>query len=141
VWRHRIWGAEEFDPAVANGIFFYGEKATIFATDSKWVVIPRGKAKERREFKTEGDQGLDHMADFLAAVRSRKQPACTIDDAFRSTATVQLGMIAYETGSAVRWDAASERIPNNPAAAALLKREYRKPWAHPYKGLEGGVSG
>jgi predicted dehydrogenase len=134
VWRHRIWGAEEFDPAVSNGIFFYGEKATIFATDSKWVVIPRGRSKERREFKTEGDQGLDHMADFLAAIRSRKQPACTIDDAYRSTATVQLGMIAYETSSTVRWDAAAEQISNNPAAAALLKREYRKPWMHPFSG-------
>jgi predicted dehydrogenase len=134
VWRHRIWGAEEFDPALSNGIFFYGEKATIFVTDSKWVVIPRGKAKERREFKAESDQGLDHMADFLAAVRTRKVPACTIEDAYRSTATVQLGMIAYETGSTVRWDAASEQIPNNPAATALLKREYRKPWVHPFRG-------
>lgn len=134
VWRHRIWGAEEFDPAVSNGIFLFGEKATIFVTDSKWTVIPRGKSKERREFKTEGDQGLEHMTDFLAAVRSRKQPACTIDDAYRSTATVQLGMIACETGSIVRWDEAAEQIANNPAAAALLKREYRKPWGHPFRG-------
>jgi predicted dehydrogenase len=133
VWRHRIWGAEEFDPAVSNGIFFYGEKATIFATDSKWTVIPAGQGKDRKEFPAENDQGLDHMVDFLAAVRSRKPPACTIDDAFRSTATVQLGMIAYETGSPIRWDAAAEQIPNNPAAASLLKREYRKPWAHPYR--------
>ncbi len=139
VWRHRIWGAEEFDPAVSNGIFFYGEKATIFANDSKWVVIPRGKGKDRQEFKAEGDQGLDHMADFLAAVRSRKRPSCPIDDAYRSTATVQLGMIAYETASTVRWDAAAEQIPGNPPASSLLKREYRKPWVHPYRGQGSGA--
>lgn len=134
VWRHRIWGAEEFDPAVSNGIFLYGEKATVFVTDSRWVVIPRGKSKERQEFKVEGDAGLEHMAEFLAAVRSRKQPSCTIDDAYRSTATVQLAMIAYESNSVVHWDAATEQIPNNPAAAALLKREYRAPWVHPFRG-------
>ncbi len=134
VWRHRIWGAEEFDPAVSNGIFLYGEKATLFVTDSRWVVVPRGKSKERQEFKVEGDPGLEHMAEFLAAVRSRTQPSCTIEHGYRSTATVQLGMIAYESNSVVRWDSATEQIPNNPAAAALLKRDYRKPWVHPFRG-------
>jgi len=133
VWRHRIWGAEEYDPAVANGVFFYGEKATVLATDSKWTVIPRGQPKDRREFPVEDDPGPGHMKEFLAAVRSRKRPSATIEDAYRSTATVQLGMIAYETGSVVRWDAAVEQIRDNPAAAGLLKREYRKPWVHPYR--------
>jgi hypothetical protein len=41
-------------------------------------------------------------------------------------------MIAYETGSTVRWDADKREIPGNPAAAELLKREYRQPWVHPY---------
>jgi predicted dehydrogenase len=134
VWRHRIWGAEEYDPAVSNGVFFYGEKATIFAADSKWTVIPRGQPKDRREFQVEDDQGLEHMKEFLAAVRTRARPSATIEDAYRSTATVQLGMIAYETGSVIRWDAAAEQIRDNRAAARLLKREYRKPWVHPYRG-------
>ena len=40
-WRHRIWGAEEYAPEIANGIFFYGEKETIFVTDDRWEVIPQ----------------------------------------------------------------------------------------------------
>ena len=74
------------------------------------------------------------MADFLEAVRTRRQPACPIEEGFRTTATVQLGMIAYESGSVVRWDAQREQIPDNPPAAKLLKREYRQPWKHPYQG-------
>jgi len=131
VWRHRIWGAEEYAPEVSNGMFFYGEKATVFATDNRWVVIPVGKPADRQEHKTGGDNGLDHMVDFLSAVRSRKEPSCPIDDAFRSTATVQLAMIAYETASTVRWDESTEQILDNPPAAKLLKREYRSPWKHP----------
>lgn len=134
LWRHRIWGAQEFTPQTNNGIFFYGEKATVFATDNAWTVIPRGKGQERREFKAEVDQGVNHMADFLQAVRSRRQPSCQIDDAFRSTATVQLAMIAYETESVVRWNEATEQILGNPAATRLLKRDYRSPWKHPYAG-------
>jgi hypothetical protein len=34
----------------------------------------------------------------------------------------------------IRWDAAAEQIRDNRAAARLLKREYRKPWVHPYRG-------
>ena len=43
-------------------------------------------------------------------------------------------MIAYESGSVVEWDPAAEKILNNEAAAKLLKRDYRAPYAHPYRG-------
>jgi hypothetical protein len=43
-------------------------------------------------------------------------------------------MIAYETESTVRWDASSEQILDNPAAAKLLKRPYRQPYEHPHRG-------
>ncbi|HUT93108.1 MAG TPA: Gfo/Idh/MocA family oxidoreductase [Thermoguttaceae bacterium] len=134
VWRHRLWGAEEYNPEVNNGIFFFGDEATIFATDQKWVVIPKGKGKEHEEHDAKTDLGIEHMADFLEAVRTRRQPACPIEEGFRTTATVQLGMIAYQSGSVVRWDAQREQIPDNLAAAKLLKRLYREPWKHPYQG-------
>jgi len=134
VWRHRLWGAREYNPEVNNGIFFFGDEATIFATDQKWVVLPKGKGRDREEHDAKTDLGLNHMADFLEAVRTRRAPACPIEEGYRSTATVQLGMIAYESGSVVRWDAQTERIPDNPPAAKLLKRDYRQPWKHPYGG-------
>ena len=87
VWRHRVWGAQEYSPEVSNGIFFYGDQATVFASDSRWVVI---KGKQRQQHEAPADPGTDHMADFLRAVRSRKPPACPIEEGYRSTATVQL---------------------------------------------------
>ncbi len=133
VWRHRLWGAEEYAPEVNNGIFFYGDKATVYVHDSRWLVIPKGKNKERQEFKSQTDAGLNHMADFLKCVREREQPSCSIEEGYRSTSTVQLGMIAYESESVVKWDAATETIQDNPAASNLLKRDYRTPWKHPYQ--------
>jgi predicted dehydrogenase len=134
VWRHRLWGAQEYNPEVNNGIFFFGEEATVFATDRRWEVIPVGKPDKREVHEVDTDMGTLHMADFLAAVRGGGKPSCLIDDAFRSTATVELAMIAYETASTVRWDEATEQILDNPAAAGLLKREYRAPYQHPYRG-------
>lgn len=134
VWRHRIWGAQEYTPEVSNGIFFYGDKGTVFVTDDRWVVIPKDKNKQREEHKAAADLGTAHMAEFLNAVRSRKPPGCTIEDGFCSTATVKLAMIAYDVGAKVAWDEKSRQIVDNPKAAELLTRPYRAPWKHPYEG-------
>ncbi len=134
VWRHRLWGATEYAPEVNNGMFFYGDEATVFASDRRWVVIPKNSPNQQEEFKVATDMGTEQMANFLECVRTRQQPICPIEQGFQSTATVQLGMIAYESNSVVQWDAEAEQIIENPAAAELLKRDYRKPYVHPYSG-------
>ena len=137
VWRHRMFGAAEYTPEVSNGIFFYGEKETVFVGDSRWVVVPKTRGQERKVNEARGgDPSTAHMAAFLAAVRTRNAPEslCTPADAHHSTSTVQLAMIAYESGTPVTWNAATAQIENNPAAARLLKRDYREPWIHPYPG-------
>lgn len=137
VWRHRIWGSAEYRPEVNNGIFFYCEKETVFVSDTKWMIIPKGKGKEPKEMNTEqrGEMQKLHVGDFLTAVRTRKLPTVVPEDGYRSTATVQLAMIAYETGSKVVWDERRDQIVDNPEAAKLLKREYRPPWKHPYSSV------
>jgi predicted dehydrogenase len=130
-WQHRIWGAEEYAPEVANGIFFYGEKQTLFVTDERWEIIPRGKGKDKQVREAKADAGLLHMAEFLKSVRTREQPGCLVEDAFRSTATVKLATIAYDQGCKIRWDAQRQTITDPAAADQWLRREYRAPWHHP----------
>jgi predicted dehydrogenase len=132
-WRHRIWGAEEYTPEVSNGIFFFGEQETIFVTDDRWVVIPKGRSAERQVHPTKADTGRLCMAEFLDAVRTRRPPGCPVEQGLQSTAAVKLAMIAYDTGSRITWDATAEQIVGHPAAAKLLKREYRTPWTHPHR--------
>ena len=132
-WRHRIWGAAEYTPEVSNGLFFYGERETVFVTDDRWVVIPREKGAERQSHTVKADAGRLHMAEFLDAVRTRQQPGCGIEEGVKSTVAVKLAMLAYETGSQVVWDADAEQIVGNAAAAAGLQRAYRAPWTHPYR--------
>jgi len=134
VWRHRLWGATEYAPETNNGIFFYGDEGTVFATDRRWTFVPKAKNAEHEVHEAPADLGLLHTANFLDAVRNGAEVDCPIEEAFRSTAMVQLGMIAYETASVVQWDEAAETIVDNPAATALLKREYRTPYEHPYRG-------
>jgi hypothetical protein len=74
-----------------------------------------------------------HVANFLTAVRNKDKNLiiCTPEDAFKSAATVQLAMISYYTGSVVKWDQKNMEITGNPAASALLKRDYRGKYRHP----------
>ena len=133
-WKHRIYGAAEYAPEVSNGIFFYGEKGTLFVSDQRWVVVPKARGVERTEHNVKADMGTAHMGEFLDAVRSRKQPGCTIEDGHRSTTTVKLAMIAYEVGAKIAWNAESEQITNHAQANGQLQRDYRAPWRHPYQG-------
>ena len=135
IWRHRMYGAAEYTPDVSNGIFFYGEKETVFVTDDRWVVVPKGRGQSHKVTQARADLVPAHMAAFLTAVRTRQGDSlCNTADAQLSTATVQLGMIAYETGSKVNWNSATSQVDNNPAAVQPLKRDYRSPWRHPYRG-------
>ncbi len=131
LWRHRLWGAVEVNPETNNGIFFYGEKGTIFTTESRWTFFPKDKNAQRREEEVKTDRGTLHAQEFLDAVRERRPAPSTTADAHLSTTAVKLAMIAYETGARLEWEAQSEEIVGNPAAAKLLRRDYRAPWKHP----------
>ena len=133
-WTHRIFGSAEYTPETTNGMFFYGEKETVYLTDERYVVIPTTKGLERRTVEAKNDQQTEHVAEWLEAVRTRGTVSCPPEDAYRSTAAVQLAMIAYKSGGRVDWDASTEQVSGNPKAAALLKRDYRGPWVHPWKG-------
>ena len=133
VWRHRLWGATESQPEFKNGIFFYGEDATIFASDQRWVVFPKNNQGDAQEHAVTTDLGGEHMENFLQAVKGREPLACPIEQGFQSTATVQLAMIAYESGTTVHFDGQTKEIRENPKASKLLSRDYRSPWTHPYQ--------
>jgi predicted dehydrogenase len=133
-WQHRLWGPGDMNGEFNNGIFFYGEKASMFADDSRIVILPAGKDGKREDIPLPTELMQEkHVENFLNAVRKKdkKLISCTPEDAFQSTATVQLAMISYYTGSVVKWDQQKKEIRDNPKASILLKREYREKYKHP----------
>jgi len=133
-WQHRLWGNGDVTREFSNGIFFYGDKGTLFAEDSKVVIFPTGRDAKREDIQIPTPlMQENHVENFLKAVRNKDKALinCTPEDAFQSTATVQLAMIAYNTGSIVKWDQVKKEIIDNPSAAALLKRGYRGKFVHP----------
>lgn len=135
VWQHRMWGTGDVNSDFNNGIFFHGETASVFVSDTRFVAMPPGRNAERTDLNIPTEGGIQelHLAEFLQAVKMKdpEKISCTVEDAFQSTAAVQLAMIAYYTGSTVKWDNNKNTITDNPKASALLKRNYRSKWQHP----------
>jgi len=134
IWNHRLWGTGNATKEFNNGIFFHGDKGSIFAEDSRLTVFPAGRDAQKEVINLPADKmQYDHVENFLNAIRSERSNllTCTPDDAFRSTATVQLAMISYYTGTTVRWNSDKNEITGNAVASKLLKREYRGSLIHP----------
>jgi predicted dehydrogenase len=133
-WQHRLWGSGDLNPEFNNGVFFYGEKGTLFAADRRIVIMPSGRNKEQltEEINTPAMQE-NHVSDFLNAVKAKDNNlvSCTPEDAFQSTASVQLAMISYYMNSEVHWDYDSKSIINNDSASDLLARDYRTGYVRP----------
>ncbi len=69
-----------------------------------------------------------HQREFLDSVKSRKPCSCHVERSHKLATVLHLGNIAMRTGRRITWDAQHEQIPNDPAAAAMLRPAYRKPW-------------
>ena len=99
------------------------------------MTWPAGDEDEKTVLELPTERGMQqrNMAEFINAAKRKDSSgiSTTVEDAFASTTSVQLAMIAYETGSIVKWDNQAKTITDNPEAAALLKREYRGQWQHP----------
>ena len=134
IWQHRLWGTGDLNTQFNNGAFFYGEEATIFASDNKVVIMPAGRGQTQEVHELPSDKMQEnHLESFIKAVKAKDKSllSCTITDAFQSTATVQLAMISYYTGSAVLWDSRKMEITGNPKASDLLARPYRSGYKRP----------
>jgi predicted dehydrogenase len=133
-WHHRLWGNGDVKREYNNGIFFYGEKGALFADDSKVVFYPEERNANTEEYNVPTPTMQDlHVENFLDAVRKKDKNliTCAPEDAFKSTATVQLAMISYNTGSKLTWDQEKFEIIENSSASSLLRREYRGKYIHP----------
>jgi predicted dehydrogenase len=121
------------------GIEFHGTDGTMFLDRSGFEVFPEKKAKDKVGGEVERtaamrmsqvDDGLfEHAGNMLACVKTRKRPACDIEDGHRSSAACLLGNVALRTRERIEFDPVKQELVQPSAAARkLFGREYRAPW-------------
>jgi hypothetical protein len=150
IWEHAM-GHNVGPHGKPTGIAFYGSEGVLLADFGGWEVIPESSSKltgkdgdPHRYFKREykgpgvpprpGNAGAArgiHVRNFLDCMRSRKRPNADVEVCHNTMMLCHLGNIAQRVGRKVLWDSAAHRIKDDPAAQALVGREYRKPWSLP----------
>jgi predicted dehydrogenase len=147
VWQHRTYGASP-DPHYPWGATFYGDKGTLKASVMSYDFIPMGgktvhkdvtyELEKYPEDKTEKDLEQHvapalraHWLDFLKARENRSKPVADIEQGHISSASCILANLSQKIGRTITWDPENHQCVGDDEANKLLKRPYRKPWAHP----------
>jgi len=109
-----------------TGVIFYGDKGALVIADYSCKFLDLD-GKETAGIPAKGDD-VRHFANFLDAIRDGKKLNSEIEEGQKAALLCHLGNIAWRTGGALDFDPAQRRIRNNPAAAKLWSREYRRGW-------------
>jgi len=114
-----------------NGILFEGTKGRFFVNRGKITGAPVDELKERPlpegaiEAVYGGPVAENHTANFIAAMRARKQPISDVWSHNRMLEICHLANIAMRLGRELAWDPVTRRIVGDPQADAFLGRESR----------------
>jgi predicted dehydrogenase len=146
LWSHKIWGFISPTPRNNIGVYYFGEKATIFAGDQGWEVYPGNNQDKIVQGDIEFNPGKpdqmkknnqafqDLFNQFTKGIRtnSNAEITNTLEDAFITTSSIIYADMAYLAKSNLVIDAKTMDIKNNTVAQGMLKRKYRAPYQHPY---------
>jgi predicted dehydrogenase len=115
-----------------NGILFEGTEGRFFVNRGKLVGKPVEDLKESplpdnaAEDVYGGPVSKNHTDNFVAAIKSRKQPISDVWSHNRMLEICHLANIAMRLGRELAWDPARREIVDDPQANAFLARESRK---------------
>lgn len=135
-WEHRRYAGNNAEKT-SIGCYFYGTEGTFhMGWRDGWTFYPSNRRREVVHVDADLQEPDGHNLtllwnDFLAAIREGKRPTADVEIGHQATNLSLLGMLSYKLGRNVAWDGDTETIPDDPAANALLRREYRAPWVYP----------
>ena len=161
LWSHREASRGRGE---GEGLEFFGTKGSLTISRSGFEVFPdlkippQNQIPEFRGQPTGGPQPVAHVSptpwcepvkqkatndllasharNFIDCVKSRQQPASSLEEEHRVATACHLANISLRLGRKVRWDAEREEIVGDPEASAMLTRPYRKPWDQVLEGFQ-----
>jgi predicted dehydrogenase len=128
-----VMTSEPFDEKKTKGVKFIGENGWIEvsrgffnASDPKFNPAQPIQEDPNVPYETK----IPHQANFIEAVRSRKDPVVPVEIGHSSCTVCTLGNIACELKRTIKWDPATETFIDDTdgAATKLMHYQYRAPW-------------
>lgn len=111
-----------------GGQLFVGEKGMILSDYGRHLLLPKDKFVDFKRPDQFIPKSIGHHNEWVQAIKTGGPTTCNFDYSGALSEAVLLGVVAYRSGKEVEWDAANLKVTNNPAAQALVHKEYRKGW-------------
>ena len=111
------------------GAYFEGDKGTLICDyNTRSITINGESVKDIPEIPVSIVRSPGHQQNFVNAVKTRSQPESNLEYARKLTLPMHLGLISYELGRKLEWNAKREKFKHDKEANSKLHREYRKKW-------------
>ena len=128
-------GTQNGPYGIGYGLAFIGNDATLVINREQMELFPEiadGKTKVSGMPKQTGnDSHEEHMKNFIECIKTRKDPACSIENGRLVAMYAHMGNIALRTQSRLEWNEGDKNFGQNKAANALITPRYRAPWRLP----------
>ena len=124
-----------------NGVLFRGTDGRIYVNRGKFELwngtdqkasSPKDCDKVAAEYLASAKLRLyksdDHKGDWLACIRSRKQPICDVEVGARTVTVCHLVNLAYYHGQKLKWDPKKEQFVDGTGNKEWLNVPHRGPW-------------
>ena len=133
-WEHTA-GIQSGPFGRSYGLAFIGDNGTLVIDRGSWNLFPEGTEGKTKiaamPVQTGHDGHVDHLRDWLDCIRTRKEPACSIEKGRLAAVYCHMGNIALRTQSLLQWKEDSRDFGENRAANKLIRPQYRSPWMLP----------
>ena len=132
VFELRLW-SRNYPYNCDSGVEFYGTQGKMFLSKRGKLRIVGPDNELIVEKKKKSSKRLEHLDDFLDAIRNSRRPNADILEGLRSVSLIHLANIALRTGRSLDFDTTNNQITGDEEANRLLTRTYRQGghWAIP----------
>lgn len=110
------------------GIMFVGDKGTLLADYSHWVLLPEADFKDFKAPEPWIAPSLGHHQEWLHACKTGAPTLCNFDYSGSLVEHNLLGTVAFRAGKKLQWDAENLKATNCPEADRLIRPPYREGW-------------
>jgi len=120
------------------GTVFHGDKDDVILFDSGWFseapqkvrgyTPPAGGVNVYRMDKHGDDVNMNHLEDWLQAIKTGQKPSMDIEIAHHMSVLSYLGNMSYVAGRKLEWDGAKEEIVGNSIDQTLIWKTLRQPY-------------
>lgn len=111
------------------GISFHGTDGTLVIEDNGYRILDSKNKEIAKKTGEPGEGGeRDHIANFVACIKSGQRPNADIAEAHKSTLLCHLGNIAHRTNRVLTTNEKDGHIVGDDEAMKLWSKEYRKGW-------------